>query len=109
MKRALAASLLGLTLAACSSAPVDSPEVAAKKTQCRALLVHVFRISPESGLAGKPDDVAQPIADKSVAALPAEDIDQCVAADAKVIACMQRAQDIAGVKQCVPAKSPGGD
>ena len=107
MKRARV--LVVLALVACSSQPVDTPEVAAKKVQCRALLAHVFRISPQSGLAGEPAAAAQPAAEQMVAALPAEDIDQCVAADAKVIACMQGARDVAGVEQCVPAKSSGGE
>ncbi|HEY1813826.1 MAG TPA: hypothetical protein VGG74_15850 [Kofleriaceae bacterium] len=91
-------------LAACDEETVDSPEIAAKKTQCRALLAHVYQISPQTSakFANLDEAAAKQLADKMVAALPPEDIDQCVAAENDIISCMELAPDVASVKRCIP-------
>jgi hypothetical protein len=100
--KALAIAVL---LAACSDAPVDKPEVAAAKVECRKLEAHVFRISPQSApkFAGLSEADAQQLADSMVAKLAAEDIDQCAAGEPEIIACMQTAADVAAIKACVPS------
>jgi hypothetical protein len=91
-------------LAACDEETVDSPEVAAKKEQCRTLEAHMFQISPQSAdkFSNLDEAAAKQLADKMVAALPPEDIDQCVAAETDIISCMELAPDIASVKRCIP-------
>jgi hypothetical protein len=95
-----------VVLAACADEPVDSPAVAAKKDQCRALEAHMFQISPQSAdrFANLDEAAAKTLADQMVAKLPAEDIDQCVAAETDIISCMQLAPDVAHVKHCIPSK-----
>lgn len=107
MRRAVAAAVLAALVAACGSAEHDTPEVAAKKTQCRALEAHVFRISPQSAprFAGLAEPDAQKLADSMVAQLAAEDIDECVAAEPEIVACMLTAPDVAAVKRCIPPAS----
>ena len=101
MKRLL---VVLVALAACSDEAVDSPEVKAKKEQCRALEAHMFQISPDSApqFANLDDAAAKQLADDMVATLPPEDIDQCVAAETDIIACMQLAPDVVHVKRCIP-------
>jgi hypothetical protein len=68
----------------------DSPEVAARKAECRKLEHHLFGLYPES--AGKtPEEV-----------VPIEDIELCGAAYPEVIACMQAAPDLQRVHDCMP-------
>jgi hypothetical protein len=93
-----------VVLGACSDEPVDSPEIAAKKQQCLALEAHVFRIAPESApkFANLDEAAAQTLAESMAAALPAEDIDLCVASESDIVSCMQLAEDVQQVKRCVP-------
>ena len=97
--------LLALVAGCGDEATVDTPEVAAKKDQCRALEAHMFQISPQSAdkFSGLDDAAAKQLADKMVAALPPEDIDQCVAAETDIVSCMQLAPDVASVKRCIPS------
>ena len=94
-----------LALTACSDESVDTPEVAAKKTACRALEAHVFRISPQTADKFKDLDetAAQKLADSMVAKLPPEDIDQCVAAEDDIITCMTLAPDTHVLRSCIPS------
>jgi len=100
--RVLALALLALA-AACGSTETDTPEIAAKKAQCRALEAHVFRISPQaaSQFAGLTEADAQKLSDSMVAELPLEDIQECVAAAPQVVACIQTAPDVATIKTCI--------
>jgi hypothetical protein len=93
-------------LAGCADEAVDSPEVIAKKEQCRALEAHMFQISPQSAaqFANLDEAAAKTLADQMVAKLPAEDIDQCVAAETDIISCMQLAADVSQVKRCIPSE-----
>ncbi len=94
-----------VVLAACADEPVDSPEVAAKKDQCRALEAHMFQISPQSAdrFANLDEAAAKTLADEMVGKLPPEDIDQCVAAETDIISCMLLASDVLHVKRCIPS------
>ncbi len=71
----------------------QSPEVAARQAECRKLARHVIEISPQRGQRS-PDDV--------LAKVPIEDIEQCGAAYPEVVACMEKASDVAGVRDCIP-------
>jgi hypothetical protein len=104
VNRIVIAALLFATFAACDEAPIDSPDVAAKKAQCRALEAHMFRIAPQSSkqFEGLDDAAAQARADSMAAKLPPEDIDQCVVAEPDVIACMTLAPDVHHVRECIP-------
>jgi len=70
-----------------------APDVAARQAECRNLARHVIEISPQRG---------QRSVDEVLANIPVEDIEQCGAAYPEVIACMQKAPDVAGVRDCVP-------
>jgi hypothetical protein len=96
---------LAAALGACTAEPVDTPEVAAKKEQCRALEAHMFRISPQAAprFEHLDDAAAAQLAASMAAALPPEDIDQCVAAESEILACMEHAQTVREVKQCIPS------
>ncbi len=87
-----------MMFAACKAEEVDAP-------QCKQLLAHIYKISPETKakLEGKAEADVDATVDKLVAALPPEDIAQCAAADPKVVACMQQAADIPAVRACIPA------
>ena len=85
-------------LAACNVEAKDSPA-------CKQLREHIFRISPESQpqLAGLSEPEQRKVLDQLNTKVPAEDIDQCTAADPKVVACMQAAPDMAALRACIPA------
>jgi hypothetical protein len=93
-----------VVLGACESSAVDSPEVVQRKAACRQLNEHLFRISPESraSIAGVPEADQRKRIDQLMAKVAVEDIEQCAAADPKVVACMQAAADIAAVRGCIP-------
>jgi hypothetical protein len=95
--------------AACGSPGVDPPDLAGRKAECRRLEAHILQISPESRreLDGLPEAERQKRLDKLVAKVPIEDIQQCAAAEPAVIACMQRAPDVAAVRACVPPPKKG--
>ena len=95
--------------AACDPGAADSPDVARRKAECKRLEDHIFRISPEtrSRLAGLPPAEQQKVIDQLVAGVPIEDIEQCAAAEPKVVTCMQAATDIAAVRACIPAPPKG--
>lgn len=110
----MAAGLLVLGLAGCEDAK-DTPEKAARKVECRKLNEHIFQITPESkalldeaartGAAAAGDDARRAKLGELVAGVPIEDIEQCAAADPKVIACMQQAPDQAALRACIPPPS----
>jgi hypothetical protein len=95
--------------ASCDPGAADPPDVARRKAECKRLEDHIFRISPQSRgrLAGLPDAEQQKVIDQLVAGLPVEDIEQCAAADPKVIACMQAAPDVAALRACIPPPPKG--
>lgn len=79
------------------------PEAADFKAECRRLEEHIFRITPAPGAERGETDPAR-LADL-MAKVPIEDLEQCAAVDdRKVIACMQAASDVAGLRTCIPAK-----
>ena len=94
---------------ACDPGAKDSPEVAQRKADCKRLDEHIFRISPESRsrLAGLSEAEQQREIDQLVAGVPVEDVEQCTAAEPAVIACMQKAPDIAAVRACIPPPKKG--
>ncbi|HEX4455452.1 MAG TPA: hypothetical protein VH143_31550 [Kofleriaceae bacterium] len=102
MKHIVIAALL---LAACGDEPIDTPEVVAKKAQCHALEAHMFRIASQSAhqFDGLDDAAAQKLAESMAAKLPAEDIDQCTAAEPDIVACMTLAPDVRHVRECIPS------
>jgi hypothetical protein len=106
VNRLVVIALLVAAVAACGEDPVDTADVAAKKVQCRALEAHIFRIASQSShrFDGLDEAAAQKLADAMVAKLPPEDIDQCVAAEPDVVACMTLADDVAGVRRCIPTE-----
>jgi hypothetical protein len=82
----------------------DSPEVAQRKAECRALETHIVQITPRPGGGGPETDPRR--VEALVARIPIEDIEQCAAVkDRKVIACMQAAPDVAALRACIPRKS----
>ena len=89
---------------ACGADKPDPPEQAARKAGCRELQEHLFRISPQghARLEGKTGPEQAKEIERFLADVPVEDIAQCATADAKVIACMQAASDVAAVRACVP-------
>jgi hypothetical protein len=101
MKRAW--MLLAVFAAACGSDVKDSPELAARKADCRRLEEHLFRLSPQSKLDGLSEPDQRKRIDQLMAGVPVEDIAQCAAADPAAIACMQNAADVAAVRACIPA------
>ena len=106
MKRLLIALVVALVvLGACSDEAVDSPEVATKKTACRALEAHIFQISHQTAdqFKGLDPAAAQKLADSMAAKLPPEDIDECVAAEDDIIKCMSLAPDTRAVRACIPS------
>lgn len=106
MKRLLVALIVALvSLSACSDEAVDSPEVAAKKTACRALEAHIFQISHQSSeqFKGLDDAAAQKLGESMAAELPPEDIDECVASEDDIIKCMSLAPDAHAVRSCIPS------
>ena len=105
----IALSIALVFAAACGSEGVDPPDVAQRKAECRRLEAHILRISPESRreLDGLSEAEQQKRLDKLVAKVPIEDIQQCAAAEPAVIACMQRAPDVAAVRACVPPPKKG--
>lgn len=104
MNRIIAIALLVASAAACSDEPTETPEVIAKKAQCRALEAHVFRIAPESAhqFDSLDEAAAQKLAESMADKLPPEDIDQCVVAEPDIIACMTLAPDVHHVRTCIP-------
>jgi hypothetical protein len=94
-----------VVLGACSDEAVDSPEVAAKKTACRALEAHIYQISPQTAdqFKGLDATAAQQLAESMAAKLPPEDIDECVAAEDDIIKCMSLAPDTRAVRACIPS------
>jgi cytochrome c556 len=105
----VALTIVLLLAAACSTGAVDPPEVAQRKTECKRLEAHILRISPES--RGELDGLSGPEQQKRleqlVAKVPFEDIQQCAAAEPAVIACMQKAPDVAAVRACIPPPNKG--
>jgi len=101
MKRALI--LLAVLAGACGSESNDSPEAAARKADCHRLEDHLFRISPQSKLDGLSEPEQRKQLEQLMAGVPVEDTAQCAAADPAVIACMQKAADVAAVRACIPA------
>jgi len=87
---------------ACAPGANNTPE-------CKRLQEHIFRISPESRsrLEGLSEVEQQNQIDQLVAKVPVEDIEQCTAAEPAVIACMQKAADIAAVRACIPPPKKG--
>lgn len=81
------------TYATITNEDVDTPEVAAKKAQCRKLERHIFEIMPEA--KGKN-------LDELVANVPIEDIELCRAAYPESTACMELAPDMAALRACIP-------
>jgi len=81
----------------------DAPEAAQRKTECRALEKHIFRITPGPGGELPASDPAR-IAEL-MAKVPAEDIEQCAAAKPAAITCMLAAPDVATLRACIPAKT----
>jgi hypothetical protein len=107
MKRtvmALVVVLAGVLATGCGKDQPDPPELAQRKLACKALGEHLFRISPQAHLQGLSEAEQRKRVDELQAGVPVEDIEQCAAADPKVIACMQAAADVAAVKACVPAR-----
>jgi hypothetical protein len=98
-----------IALGACGTGGIDPPEVAQRKAECRRLEAHILRISPESRgeLDGLPEAEQQKRLDALVAKVPIEDIQQCAAAEPAVIACMQKASDVAAIRACVPPPKQG--
>jgi hypothetical protein len=98
-----------LLAAACSTGAVDPPEVAQRKAECKRLEAHILQITPES--RGELDRLSEPERqkrlDQLVAKVSIEDIQQCAAADPTVIACMQKAPDVAAVRACIPPPKKG--
>jgi hypothetical protein len=96
--------IAALLLAACGDEPTDSPEVVAKKAQCRALEAHIFRISSQrdARFDNLDDASAQKLAESMADKLAPEDIDQCVAAEPDIVACMTLAPDVRHVRECIP-------
>ncbi len=105
MKRVAILLLLALGVSACGDEPTDTPEVVAKKAQCRALEARIFRIAPQSAhqFDGLDETAAQKLAESMADKLPAEDIDQCVAAEPDIVACMTLAPDVRHVRACIPS------
>ena len=105
----LALAFVVVFVGACESSGTDSPEIAQRKAACKQLDEHIFRISPESRsrLDGVPEAEQQKRLAEMVAKVPVEDIAQCAAADPAVIACMQKAPDVAAVRACVPPPKKG--
>lgn len=100
MKRFTLAAVL--VLAAACSKDNDSPEVAARKAECRRLLDHIFEIMPRPGADHGETDPKKRA--ELVAQLPVEDFEQCAAVkDRKVIVCMLEARDVAALRACIPA------
>lgn len=94
MKRIMLIALL----AACSSESQESAEEAAKKQECRAIIAHLFEISPETAGKNSAELVKQ---------VPIEDLEQCSVADPAVLACLKTAPDVAAVKACIPPPKKG--
>jgi len=106
VKRLLIALVVALVaLSACSDEAVDSPEVAAKKTACRALAAHIFQISHQTAdqFNGLDPTAAQKLAESMAAKLPPEDIDECVASEDDIVKCMSLAPDTRAVRACIPS------
>ena len=101
---ALAAVVSVAAAAGCGEDKPDPPEVAKRKQDCKALSEHLFRISPEAHLQGLSEAEQNKRIEKLQAGVPIEDIEQCAAADPKVIACLQAAADVAAVKACIPVR-----
>ncbi len=80
-----------LALAACEEAPKLSGEA---EQQCKTLLKHIVEITPQ-GRGKDPEAV--------VNALPIEDYQGCVATEPEIRACMLQANDVDGVKKCIPS------
>ena len=104
-----ALTIATLFVAACGSDAVDAPEVAQRKAECRRLEAHILEISPQTRreLDGLPVAEQQKRLDQLVAKVPIEDIQQCAAAEPAVVACMQRAPDVAAVRACIPPPKKG--
>jgi hypothetical protein len=105
----LALACVVVFIGACESGETDTPQVAQRKAECKRLNEHIFRISPESRgrLDGVPEAEQQKRLAEMVAKVPVEDIAQCAAADPVVIACMQKAPDVAAVRACLPPPKKG--
>jgi hypothetical protein len=71
----------------------DQPDVAARKDQCRQLVHHLIEISPQR--EGRS-------VEEAAAKVPVEDIEQCGAAYPESVACMNKATDLAAIKNCIP-------
>lgn len=108
--------VIALLTAACEEER-DSPAVARRKAECRQLLEHIVRITPQRG--GEPPQTDPARIRQLVAQLPVEDVEQCAAVQdpvkpgepappegqtPKVIACMQAAADVAALRACIPAR-----
>ena len=83
-----------LALAACEDEAPETAEGLATKMECKAVLAHVAKITPQ-GERKDPEQV--------VAALPIEDIQGCGASEPEIRACMLVAPDVDGVKKCIPS------
>jgi hypothetical protein len=104
--RLFALALVIVLAGACEADNPDAPDVAQRKAECRRLLDHIFRITPQAqgGLAGGPEVDPRRI-EQLMARVPVEDIEQCAAVELpSVIACMQAAPDVATLRACIPAK-----
>jgi hypothetical protein len=99
-----------LSVAACDDGTEQS-EAEPRAAVCRKLMVHIFQITPRPG-SDRPETDPGRIQELA-ARLPIEDIEQCAATkDAAsaakkdaVLACMQAASDVAGLRACIPAQS----
>ena len=93
--------VIGL-VAACTPDAKDTPT-------CKQLREHIFRITPQSQqrLAGRSEAEQRKILDQLMATVPVEDVQQCTAADAAVIACMLKATDMPALRACIPPPKSG--
>lgn len=103
MRRFTLALVLVITGAGACENEQDSPEVAQRKAECRALEKHIFRITPGPGGELPATDTGRIAA--LVAKVPIEDIEQCAAAKPAAITCMLAAPDVATLRACIPAKT----
>lgn len=91
------AVLAMLALGACDDDTPDTPEIVAKKAQCKDVFAHVYQISPQS------DADMKARAGELAAALPEEDVKMCVDAKPEINACILQAPTVAAVKACITA------
>ena len=82
-----------LALCACEEDKADKPSMVAAKAECKQLIAHIAKITPQAqGTA--PDEI--------VAKTSIEDLQACVASPPEIRQCMLAAPDVAGVKKCIP-------